>query len=102
MKMKILAVADGGGGVGGLDDFTMPDFNLADLQGETPEWLKWIVDHKEELLGFLSGLATFIKLIKWGVDGIKALGIGLMVWRNSTSYFWLNFIFERTDLGELW
>ena len=60
MKMKSLAVAVGGG-VGGLDDFTMPDFNLADLQGETPEWLKWIADNKELVLGFFARACYFFK-----------------------------------------
>lgn len=75
MKMKIL-VEEVGGGVGGLDDFTMPDFNLADLQGETPEWLKWIADNKEMVLGFLARFSNVFKIIRttssriWRKSGI--------------------------------
>jgi chromosome segregation ATPase len=64
----------GAGGVG-----AMPDFDLSSWQGEVPEWLKWIIDHKDIILSVLAGIATGLTLIKFGMSGIKALGFGLIV-----------------------
>lgn len=72
----------GGGGAGGA----MPDFDLSKMQGEPPEWLKWIIDNKDLVLsiiaGLLAGMKALLPLIeqyglKLGL--IKALGIGVMV-----------------------
>lgn len=38
----------GAGGVG------MPSFDLSAMQGEVPEWLQWIIDHKSEILSTLA------------------------------------------------
>ncbi len=67
--------AGGGGGVGGA----IPDFDLSAMQGEPPEWLKWIIDHKDIILSVLAGVATALKLIRFGVEPLIALGIGAMV-----------------------
>ena len=64
----------GGGGIG-----AMPDFDLSALQGEPPEWLKWIIDHKNEILAVLAGIATALTLIHFGVSALTAIGIGAMV-----------------------
>lgn len=66
----------GGGGAGGV---TMPDFDLSKMQGEIPPWLQWIIDHKDEVIAGLLGIATALTLVKMGVDLLKATGIGLMV-----------------------
>lgn len=63
----------GAGGVG------MPSFDLSAMQGEVPDWLQWIIEHKDEILATLLGIATALTLWKLGLGGIKALGIGLMV-----------------------
>jgi len=63
-------------GAGGV---TTPNFDLSALQGEPPEWLQWIINHKDEILAILLGIATALTLWKLGLDGIKALGIGLIV-----------------------
>ena len=63
----------GAGGVG------MPSFDLSAMQGEVPEWLKWIIDHKDEILSVLVGIATALTLIHFGVKPLTALGIGAMV-----------------------
>lgn len=68
--------AGGGGGVGGA----MPDFDLSKLQGEPPKWLQWILEHKDEIIATLFGIAAGLIAIKMGATGIQALGIGLMVW----------------------
>lgn len=63
-------------GAGGV---TMPDFDLSAMQGEPPEWLKWIIDNKDLILAILAGIATGLTLIRLGMSGIKALGFGLVV-----------------------
>lgn len=63
----------GAGGVG------MPSFDLSAMQGEVPDWLQWIVDHKDEILSTLAGIAAGLVAIKFGLGGIKALGIGILV-----------------------
>ena len=63
----------GAGGVG------MPSFDLSAMQGEVPEWLQWIIDHKDEILSVLAGIATALTLIHFGVKPLTALGIGAMV-----------------------
>ena len=80
----------GAGGVGtGISDLGIPD--LSKIQGKVPEWLKWIADHKDEILSALAGIASAIVamkianllkdlgLISGSLSAIKALGIGLMV-----------------------
>lgn len=66
------------GGAGG-SDFEMPSFDLSKIDGKVPDWLQWIIDHKEEILAVLTGIVTALTLIKLGVSGITALGIGVMV-----------------------
>ena len=65
----------GGGGAGGA----MPDFDLSKMQGEPPAWLKWIIDNKDLILAVLGGIVGFLAGLKFGLDGIKSLGIGLMI-----------------------
>lgn len=77
--------AGGAGGVG------MPSFDLSAMQGEVPEWLQWIIDHKDEILSVLAGigaglvflklgeLAKHLGLIKGEMLGIKALGFGILI-----------------------
>lgn len=63
----------GGGGI------ATPDFDLSGLQGEKPEWLQWIIDNKDKILGILAGIAGGLVAIKFGIGGIKALGIGIII-----------------------
>lgn len=63
----------GAGGVG------MPSFDLSTLEVEPPEWLKWIVDHKDEIFAIMAGVASGLLAWKLGLSGIKSLGIGIAV-----------------------
>lgn len=65
----------GGGGVG----TAMPNFDLSALEGETPDWLKWLVDHKDLLFSIFAGIAGFLVALKLGLGFIKGLGIGLII-----------------------
>lgn len=65
----------GAGGVG----MAIPDFDLSNLNYEPPEWLKWIIDHKDEILGFFAGVLGFLGALKLGLGFITGLGIGIMI-----------------------
>lgn len=61
----------GGGGIPGLD--------ISGMQGETPEWLKWITDNSDLILALIAGLTAGITAWKIGLGAITALGIGTLV-----------------------
>jgi phage-related protein len=70
-----------GGGAGDLGGgVTMPSFDLTNLENmKVPEWLQWIVDHKDEVIAGLLGIAGGLVAIKLGFKPFKALGIGLII-----------------------
>ena len=63
-------------GAGGI---ATPNFDLSAMQAEPPQWLQWIIDHKNEILSVLAGIATALTLIHLGVAPLTALGIGTML-----------------------
>lgn len=63
----------------GASGIVTPDFDLSKMQGEPPAWLKWIIDNKDLILAVLGGIVGFITALRLGLDGIKALGIGLLI-----------------------
>lgn len=63
----------GTGGVG------TPSFDLSKLQGEVPDWLKWIAEHGREIIALLAGITAGLIALKFGAGGLLALGIGIMV-----------------------
>lgn len=67
-----------GAGAGGVG-MPMPDFDLSALKSEPPKWLQWIIDHKNEILSALAGIAAGLTALKFGIKGIKALGVGLLI-----------------------
>lgn len=71
--------SDSGAGGGGGTGVTMPEFDLSKMQGEPPEWLQWIIDHKNEILAIMAGIAAALLAWKLGLGALKALGIGLIV-----------------------
>lgn len=64
------------GGAGGVG---MPNFDLSAMQGEPPEWLKWIIDHRDLILAIMGGIAGALVAWRLGLGGIKALGIGVLI-----------------------
>lgn len=65
-------VSSGGGG-GGV---SLPSFpSMEDVP--IPSWLQWIVDHKEEVITGIAGIAAGLVGLKLGLDPLKALGVGL-------------------------
>lgn len=75
-KINKLNSNSSGGDTGGA---TTPSFDLSQASGEVPSWLQWIVDHKDEVIAGLAGIATALGLIKLGLDPLLASGIGLVV-----------------------
>lgn len=69
----------GGGDVGGA---TAPSFDLSGLEGEVPEWIKWIAENKDLILGVLEGIAIAIGALKLA-QLLKTLGLfsSLPLWQ---------------------
>ena len=79
-EMNVLSdMSDSGtsGGAGG--GAVVPSIDPSMLQGEIPDWLKWIVDNKDLILAIMAGITAGLLAWKLGLDGIKALGIGLLI-----------------------
>lgn len=79
-EMNILTdTSDSGisGGTGG--GAIAPSIDPSMLQGEVPDWIKWIVDNKDLILAIMAGITAGLLAWKLGLDGIKALGIGLLI-----------------------
>lgn len=53
-----------------------PSIDPSMLQGEVPEWIKWIANNKDLVIGALKGIAIAIGLIKLSdlIGGLKNLG----------------------------
>lgn len=71
--------SDSGGGGGGGAGGAMPSFDLSALNGDVPEWLRWIIENKDLILSVMAGIAAGLLAWKFGLDAIKALGIGVLV-----------------------
>ena len=78
-EMNVLSDTSSGGAGGGGADITAPNIDLTGMQGEVPQWLKWIVDNKDLILAVMSGVATGLLAWKLGLTGIQSLGIGLAI-----------------------
>lgn len=81
-EMNILQDTSSGdsGSAGGVGGATMPSFDLSAPDNiEPPAWLTWIIEHKDEILGTLMGIAFALIALKAGLDPLTSLGIGLIV-----------------------
>lgn len=65
----------GGAGGGAI----APSIDPSLFAGEVPDWLKWIADNKDLILSVMAGITAGLLAWKLGLDGIKALGIGLLI-----------------------
>ena len=64
---------------GGGADIIAPNIDLTGMQGEVPQWLKWIVDNKNLILSVFAGVNAGLLAWKLGLKGIQSLGIGLAI-----------------------
>lgn len=79
-EMNILTDTSDSGTSGGAGGGAIaPSIDPSMLQGEVPDWLKWIADNKDLILAIMTGIASGLLAWKLGLDGIKALGIGLLI-----------------------
>ena len=74
-EMNVLQDTSSSGGGGGVE----PSIDPSMLAGEVPDWLQFIVDHKDEILAVMAGVGAGLLAWKLGLEGIKALGIGVAV-----------------------
>ena len=67
-------VSSAGGGAGA----TMPNFpKMEDVP--IPSWVQWIADNKDMLIAAIAGITAGLIALKLGLQGIQALGIGIIV-----------------------
>lgn len=79
-EMNILSDTSSSGTSGGAGGGAIaPSIDPSMLQGEVPDWLKWIADNKDLILSIMAGITAGLLAWKLGLDGIKALGIGLLI-----------------------
>lgn len=69
----------GGGGTDTGGGGAMPSFDLSQIQGDVPGWLQWIVDHKDEVIAGLLGIAAGLTALKLGFSPLQSLGIGITI-----------------------
>lgn len=77
-EMNVLSDTSSSGTSGG-GGAVAPSIDPSMLQGEVPDWLKWIADNKDLILSVMAGITAGLLAWKLGLDGIKALGIGLLI-----------------------
>lgn len=79
-EMNILTDTSDSGTSGGAGSGAIaPSIDPSMLQGEIPDWIKWIVDNKDLILAVMVGVGEGLLAWKLGLEGIKALGIGLLI-----------------------
>ena len=76
-EMNVLSDTSSSGTSGG--GAIAPSIDPSMLQGEVPDWLKWIVDNKDSILAVMAGVGAGLLAWKLGLEGIKALGIGILL-----------------------
>lgn len=74
-----LDTSTGGGGGADTGGGAMPSFDLSQIQGDVPGWLQWIVDHKDEVIAGLLGIAGGLTALKLGFSPLQSLGIGTAI-----------------------
>ena len=74
-EMNVLSDSSSGssGGVAPSFDLSAPE-NI-----DAPAWVKWIAEHKDEVIAGLIGIAGALAAVKLGASGLMSLGIGLAI-----------------------
>ena len=63
----------------GTSGAVAPSIDPSLFEGKVPDWLKWIANNKNLILSVMAGVGAGLLAWKLGLEGIKALGIGLMI-----------------------
>lgn len=77
-EMNVLSDTSSSGTSGGGGAIA-PSIDPSLFAGEVPDWLKWIADNKDLILAVMAGVGAGLLAWKLGLEGIKALGIGLLI-----------------------
>lgn len=68
---------DSSGGIG--EGAILPSFDLSSMQGEVPEWIKWITDNKDLILSVIAGITAGLLAWNLGLTALQSLGIGVAI-----------------------
>ena len=74
-EMNVLSDTSSSGTSGAV----APSIDPSLFKGEVPDWLQWIVDHKDEILAVMAGVTSGLFAWQLGLSAIKALGFGMIV-----------------------
>ena len=74
-EMNVLSDTSSSGTSGAV----APSIDPSLFEGKVPDWLKWIANNKNLILSVMAGITAGLLAWKLGLDGIKALGIGLLI-----------------------
>ena len=79
-EMNVLSDTSSSGTSGGAGGGAVaPSIDPSLFKGKVPDWLQWIVDHKDEILAVMAGVVSGLFAWQLGLSAIKALGIGVMI-----------------------
>ena len=74
-EMNVLSDTSSSGTSGAV----APSIDPSLFEGKVPDWLKWIANNKNLILSVMAGVGAGLLAWKLGLEGIKALGIGLLI-----------------------
>lgn len=69
--------SSGGGGGTSAGGGAVPDLSIPDVP--IPGWIQWIIDHKDEVIAGLIGIASAIALVNFGLNAFMSIGIGMVI-----------------------
>ena len=74
-EMNVLSDTSSSGTSGAV----APSIDPSLFEGKAPDWLKWIAKNKNLILSVMAGITAGLLAWKLGLNGIKSLGIGLLI-----------------------
>ena len=75
-EMNVIGDTSSGGAGGGA---RIPSMDLSNMQGEVPDWLKWIAENKDLILSVIAGITAGLLAWKLGLTALQSLGIGIAI-----------------------
>lgn len=75
-EMNVISDTSSGGSGGGAG---IPSMDLSNMQGEVPDWLKWIAENKDLILSVIAGITAGLLAWKLGLTALQSLGIGIAI-----------------------
>lgn len=78
-EMNVISDSSNNSSSGIGEGAILPSFDLSSMQGEVPEWIKWITDNKDLILSVIAGITAGIIAWNLGLSGLQSLGIGVAI-----------------------